>query len=381
MGPGAVARPSGNVLATTNSASAGAIVSLNNIALPADGTYTVDVRAAASDTAATGNYVVAAWNVTLNVQALNLNQQETSTLVTPYSVDEWNFSAAVGTQVQFELAKGSVSGLVYSLTGPNGFAGFINAAGSSDLIDLPESGAYTLTADATGGATGNYGFTMAETSVTPFQLGTPATGTFAGSGQAQLYTVQMPTTGPMSMALSDLAVGDQTELYARLGAAPTRETYDYGTNGTGANQSLLIPSADAGTWYILVYAETVASAPSSFTLQASSGEVLLTHATPTEGAANAATTMTISGAGFNSGSSVSLVAGNGKAYAATSSSTDLPTQITATFAAGTVPAGTYSVEVTQSDGATAELPSAFSMSAAPGWPDLVTNLILPSWIG
>ena len=38
--------PSGNVLATASSTSAGAILTLTNVALPADGTYTIAVKAA-----------------------------------------------------------------------------------------------------------------------------------------------------------------------------------------------------------------------------------------------------------------------------------------------------------------------------------------------
>ena len=51
----------------------------------------------------TGNYVVAAYDVTSNVQSLNVNQTVTDTLATPYSTDQWTFSAAANTQVQFQL--------------------------------------------------------------------------------------------------------------------------------------------------------------------------------------------------------------------------------------------------------------------------------------
>jgi hypothetical protein len=88
--------PSGKVLATASDASAGTLVELGNITLPADGTYTIAVRAPASQSASTGNYVVAAFDATANVQALNLNQQAIGNIATIFSVDQWTFAAGAG---------------------------------------------------------------------------------------------------------------------------------------------------------------------------------------------------------------------------------------------------------------------------------------------
>ena len=158
---------------------------------------------------------------------------------------------------------------------------------------------------------------------------------------------------------------------------PTQQTFEYAQTGAGSNQSILVPSATAGTWYVLVYGETVAAPPSTFTLTASSNEVELTGSTPAQGAASAITTLTITGAGFNSGTIVDLVSTDGTSYPATSAAINLPTQITATFAAGSVPAGAYSVQVTENDGTKAQLSNAFTM-AATGQPVLTTNLELPN---
>ena len=59
---------------------------------------------------------------------------------------------------------------------------------------------------------------------------------------------------------------------------------------------------------------------------------------------------------------------------------DLPTQLTATFTAGSVPAGVYSVVVTRGDGASATLPSAFTMDQG-GAANFKTNLVSPSTLG
>ena len=208
-------------------------MTLNDVTLPADGTYTIAVNAATSHVASTGNYVVAAYDVTANVQSLNVNQTIAGTVTTPYSIDVWNFSAAANTQVQFDLLAESASGLAFTLTGPNGYSGFTNLTGSSMLVTLPTAGTYTLTAQGTGGAVGDFSFQMAQTTQTPLSLDTPYDGTFAGSGQPQLFVVSLPSASPMILSLNDPFSADHVELYAKLNGAPTRQTYDYGANGGG----------------------------------------------------------------------------------------------------------------------------------------------------
>ncbi|HXG10972.1 MAG TPA: hypothetical protein VNK04_14525, partial [Gemmataceae bacterium] len=61
-------------------------------------------------------------------------------------------------------------------------------------------------------------------------------------------------------------------------------------------------------------------------------------------------------------------------------SVDLPTQITATFNAGSVPPGTYSVRARRPAGGSAELPGAFQVLPG-GQPRLETRLVLPSVVG
>jgi RHS repeat-associated protein len=368
---------SNNVLASGSDTSAGGMVSLSNIVLPADGTYKIHVNAAAVQISSTGNYIVSAWDVTPNIQTLNVGTQSTGDIATPFALDEWNFSGLAGQQIQFELAATSASGLVYSLTGPGGYVAFQNITGSSNLIDLPASGNYTLTVYGVNGATGAYSFQIAQTSVTPLTSGVVYSGTWAGSGQAQLFSIPVTGNNPLSLVLNDSNSADHTEIYARFGSPPTRQTFDYGMNGSGASHSLLVPSATAGTWYVLVYGESIPSSSGNYTLQATSSEVVLLGTPTTQSAANVNTTLTLNGAGFNSGSKVTLVSSTGAVFNASTSTTDLPTQITATFTAGTLPAGTYTVVVTQADGSSASLPSALTIATS-GTPNLVTSLTVPN---
>ena len=105
----------------------------------------------------------------------------------------------------------------------------------------------------------------------------------------------------------------------------------------------------------------------------------MTSTNTTQTTTSSNTSLRISGAGFVGGSTVSLIAG-GLTYPATSSSTDLPTQITANFAAGSAPAGTYSIKVTQPDGTWAILPSPIHIAPI-GQGILTTNIEVPNTIG
>ena len=115
-----------DVLASNANTSAGGIVSLSNIVLPADGTYKILVNGPAGHTASTGNYLVAAYDVTPNVQPLNIDQTSAGTLSTPFALDQWNFSEIAGQQIQFNLLGTSSSGLAFTLTGPGGSTVFSN---------------------------------------------------------------------------------------------------------------------------------------------------------------------------------------------------------------------------------------------------------------
>jgi RHS repeat-associated protein len=407
--------PDGNVLATATSTVSGGVLSLTNVPLSIDGTYMIEVQAAAAEPGSTGNYVLSAWAATANVRSLDLNHAMTGVLASPYSSDEWTFSAKAGTQVQFNLLNESGTGLVFSLTGPNGFTGFSNSISSSSLIDLPTSGTYTLAVFSSTGATPSYSFEMLQTGVTPLTLGDPYNGTFAGGGQAQLFSIQTSVAEPLTIALSDPAGGDQTELYASFGSAPTRSEFDYAATGGGASHSIGISNAYAGTWYILVYTDSVPKAPSSFTIAATSSPFVVTGVSPDQSAEGlllvppyvpvamapaadppAQVTLTVTGAGFDPSTTACLIAKGGTIYPL-ETTFDTPTQLTATFSAGTEsgpPAGIYSILVTRDDGATGDLSDAFTLigGASVGYESrsdpndsyaglFQTQLVLPAVVG
>lgn len=368
----------GNILASSANTVAGGVVTLNNITLPADGTYRIRVTAPAGHSNVTGNYVTSVWDVTSTVRTLNLEQTSAGTITNPYSTDQWSFSAVAGQQVRLQVLNTSSAGLAFTLTAPNGSMPFTDIFSDSSLVTLPSSGSYTFSARGLNGASGSYSFIMKMNAV-DLTLGTTYNGTLAGSGSTQFFRIAVPTAKPMILRLADPRPADHNEVYLKFGSPPTRSDYDYRfTSAASANQTLVVPSADAGSWYALVYGESVPT-PGSFTMRADSSNVIVTEATPDHSATGSPVSMRLTGAGFDNTTTVSLVAANSTVYPAATMSADLYTQMTATFNLASVPAGVYSVRVTRA-GEPTTLPNAFTVTAA-GAAKLQTDLILPSAFG
>ena len=133
----------GSSLASDSSASSGAFATISSFILPTTGTYTVQVQAPGAESTSTGNYVLAVYNVTPNVSSLTVNQEYTGTVGTAYGVNQYDFTAAAGVQVQLSVINVS-GGVEFDLTGTGGFTGFTNLTSSSGLVTLPAAGSYVL---------------------------------------------------------------------------------------------------------------------------------------------------------------------------------------------------------------------------------------------
>jgi RHS repeat-associated protein len=368
----------GSVLASGFSSTNGQVVMLSSIPIPADGVYTVHVRAATAQSTNTGNYLAAVWDATPDVNAMQVNQHYVGQIETPFSVDRWTFMAQANQQVRFDLLNRTNTSIVFDFTGPNGWTGITNRGSDSDPITLPHTGAYTLTAKGSGGQYGgHYTFTMDQTPQTDLILGDIFTGSIVGSAHAQLFRVIVPDSAPMLVRLDDLSgLPNHNELYAKLGAAPTRSNFDARfCNPAAPDQSLVIPRAAPGEWFILVYGGDVPSA-STFTLRAVTSSVLLDSITPDRHGRFVNTVLTLTGAGFVPGSTVALIGSGGVEYPATSTEIDSTTQITVIYAANSLPVGVYDVRVRHPDTTTSVLAGALTMTEGTA-AELRTNLVLP----
>jgi RHS repeat-associated protein len=372
-----VLAPNGAVIGGGNSAADGQTVSLLGVQLPATGTYRVQVRAATSLPDARGHYLLAVSDARVDTTALVLNQTVRGVVDTAYSADRWTFAARANRQVRLDVI-GSAPGVRFKLTGPNGWVGFIDLAGDSELVTLPADGPYTLEAYSGGAGQGAYSFALVETNVTPLALGVTRPGTLVGTGDAQLFALTLTEGNPLLVTLDDSTSVDRTEVYARLGTPPTRRDYDLKSATIGADHTVLVPYAPPGTWYVLVYAESAAG-PSGFTIRAASAPVVLGSVSPDRQGAGRAS-LTLRGSGFVPGTRVDLVTAGGTAYSATAVGIDSFTQVTAEFNLTTVPAGVYDVRATLPDEGSDTLIGAFRIES-PGQPRLETNIVLPGQLG
>ncbi|MCP3870849.1 MAG: hypothetical protein GY703_22685 [Gammaproteobacteria bacterium] len=234
--------------------------------------------------------------VHLNRGRLTLNKPQIGNLGSHCGVEVWRFSALAGQQIRLKEVSSSNSSVVFDLWGPNGWRAFDSLAADSSLYSLTESGTYTVVArnTATGGSA-IYSFQILETSVSGMSVNSAVSGSLAGSGQAQLFRVEIDDPTPARITFDDLSTGNTVEVYARLGSAPTRGDYDHRFDRSASgDQTILIPLATPGDWYILVFAETVRN-PGAFNLKMETADIFVHKVSPGYHGTGADTVMTVWG--------------------------------------------------------------------------------------
>ncbi len=103
--------PNASIVSTASNSSSGTDATLQDVTLPADGTYHIRIQAGPGHTTNTGNYLLTLWDATVHTSALNLNQTTVGQLASPYEVDKWTFAASANQQVRFEPAQHGLAGL------------------------------------------------------------------------------------------------------------------------------------------------------------------------------------------------------------------------------------------------------------------------------
>ena len=212
-------------------------------------------------------------------------------------------------------------------------------------------------------------------------LGTPFHGTLAGGGQEQIFSITLANPTALSIVVSDPNVQDQNELYVSAGIAPTRDTFQYSSSGPGANQTVAL-TAQAGTYYIMVYSNLVLSPGSQYSVvvqatpfvwtgftpgQVNSGQdttVLATGVFPQEYVSSTAYQIQfVSSAGVFPSSPLYLVPtsiAQSFLYGANSNGTST---MSAVVPANTLAAGTYAVKITDNSGNTQTMPGALTVTS------------------
>ena len=131
--------------------------------------------------------------------------------------------------------------------------------------------------------------------VPSLQLGVPLSTTLS-TGQEQLYQVNVAYGQTLQVNLTSSDQNAANELYLRYNAVPTSSTYDAIYQGPlQANQYAIIPSTEAGTYYVLVDRPIGTGANTAATIEANVLPFEITDVIPDEGGDSAYVTTTIRG--------------------------------------------------------------------------------------
>ena len=186
-------------------------------------------------------------------------------------------------------------------------------------------------------------------------LGVPH-GDTLDTGESKLFQVTVGPDETLRVSLDSAADG-ANEIFVRHGQVPDGITYDVGTTGPlQADQSLLVPSTKAGTYYILVRNISLAESITDITLLVESVPLSITNVTPDSGGDSKFVTLVLEGAQFKDGAIVKLVRPNFAEIEPANYRVLDSTQIKAIFDFSEVPRGLYDVKVINPDGETVIVP-------------------------
>jgi len=164
------------------------------------------------------------------------------------------------------------------------------------------------------------------------------------------------------------------------GAPPTRGIYDYRAELINSSkQSILVPNAVPGDWYVLFYGAVVPET-TPFGLEVIGVPLNIASISPAYHAADSQVQMTVKGIGFLPGTQLRLLDHTDNATIPTTFNVDSLSQITASLDLDGVPPGTYSVEVSSPLGVTT-IEDGFTVVPLLRGPKLETRFTLPPWMG
>lgn len=296
-----------------------------------------------------------------------------------FSIRQWRALAGNDRgRIEVSLAGGTWSPVSEAFTGAD------TVWRRTDIDLSPYSGqsvrlAMHLTSDAQGNAAGWYLDEARVGALDPetLPLGGWVNGRLAAAGSRALYVLEAPPGGHLRLVLDDLDDLGANEIYVRRGAVPTAGSYDGRFTGNGADQTLFVPDAGAGPWYVLLVGARVPDEGSSYRLRAEYSEgIALAFISPTRLGTLGRGVLELSGAGFDDTVRVELRMG--ATLHATGQVVRLGgDRLRVQFAVTNLAVGAYEIAVVQ-DGHVATLPLEVF---AGGTPRLETHLFVPSRVG
>ncbi len=215
-------------------------------------------------------------------------------------------------------------------------------------------------------------------------LGTPVSGTLA-QGQSVYYKVVVSAGQTLQINLQGQSANASNELYVSFGTMPSRTKSDFRfTNPLAANQQVLVPTTQQGTYFILAYAPTVPGGSEAYILAANTIPFSLISIDQTAVGNTGTVTIGIHGSKLDTATSFVLSGpGNTTLKSVALLVTD-STTVHATFNTTGVALGSYSLTATQNNGPSATLTNVLRViPGAPAQVDVQVSLpaaVLPGAI-
>jgi subtilase family serine protease len=171
-------------------------------------------------------------------------------------------------------------------------------------------------------------------------LGAPDTGNL-GQGQYVYYRVDVEAGETLKLALDGQSDNALNELYVRYGEMPTRGQFDFTVSEPFVSDpNVIIPSTQAGTYYIMAYGDSVPTNQTNYSIQAEILPFGISHLSTNQGGNSGQVTLQLQGAKFDELTKVELIDGNTIIQPIWYDIID-PTRMTVTFDLKGKPVGQY----------------------------------------
>ena len=199
-------------------------------------------------------------------------------------------------------------------------------------------------------------------------------------GQSAYYGVTVTAGQTLQIALA-AGSGDVTasnELHVSFGTTPSRSQADFtGNQPLSPGQTITIPATQAGSYYILAYADSLPTTSENLTLTATIIPFSVTQVTPATVGNAGPSTIEIQGAFFDRAMMFALVGSAGQTIPGSATYVQDAATAYVTFDLTGAATGAYSVMATSSAGAVTQLAGGLTVVAGKGG-DLQTNVVVPA---
>ena len=262
----------GSASTTTNSSGAYTLGGLAN------GTYTL--------TPSLSGYTFSPASSSVTISGANVSGKNfTGTAANVPPVANFSFTTN-GLTANFIDNSSDSDGTIVSRSWTFGDGGTSTATNPSRTYAAAGTYNVSLTVTDNGGATGTktQAITVTSGGGNVLQNGVAVTGLAATTGNSITYTLSVPAGATNLKFVTSGGSGD-ADLYVKFGSAPTTSSYDCRSWASGNAETCSITTAQAGTYYVMVYAYSSYSGVSLTGSYTTGGGTTLTNGVPVTGLA------------------------------------------------------------------------------------------------